>query len=33
MNEINEFIASAGTAASFEQFVKYMNNGGRFHAD
>lgn len=25
----NEFIASVGMAASFEQFVKYMNNGGR----
>ena len=25
----NEFIASAGMAASFEQFVKYMNNGGQ----
>lgn len=25
----NEFIASVSTAASFEQFVKYMNNGGQ----
>ena len=26
----NEFIASVSMAASFEQFVKYMNNGGQF---
>ena len=26
----NEFLSSLGLAASFEQFLKYMNNGGRF---
>ena len=25
----NEFMASVGMAASFEQFVHYMNNGGQ----
>lgn len=26
----NEIITSISISASFEQFVKYMNNGGRF---
>lgn len=26
----NEFLTSVGAADSFEQFAKYMNNGGRF---
>lgn len=25
----NEFLTSIGMAASFEQFVRYMNNGGQ----
>ena len=26
----NEFIASVSISSSFEQFVRYINNGGRF---